>query len=198
MDLLVLKRISKCCIKQGMKRAIIIHGWKEEPTGQWLPWLGESLQNLGWDVELPAMPGQSFPELNVWMNILASLKPDKNTLLIGHSLANSLIMKYLEKADTEILGAILVAAWDWLMEDVKDEHKTFFENGFNYKTIKSKNVKKFIINSTNDPWIDIDRSRPLADKIGANFISIKNAGHFMARDGYADFPQLLEVIKNEF
>jgi len=128
-----------------MKRAIIIHGWQEKPQGQWLPWVGKKLEEKGWKVQIPEMPNTNLPKMNEWMDTLVSLSPDKNTILIGHSLANALILKYLEKTKTKIKGVVMVAAWDWLMDDVKEEHKTFFENGFDYKKSIAKIHKLLLL-----------------------------------------------------
>ncbi len=181
-----------------MKRAIIIHGWEETPQAQWYPWVGQQLQKKGWRVEIPQMPNTKNPNLNEWMGTLISFKPDENTVLIGHSLSNALILKYIEKPETLVKGAVMVAAWDWLMEDVKEFHHTFFETGFDYAAIKGKNVPLVLVNSTNDPWIDFERSKLLAPKINAQFIGVANAGHFMEKNGYKEFPQLVEVIEREF
>ncbi len=105
------------------------------------------------------------------------------------------ILKYLEKPEMPVKGAVMVAAWDWLLEEVREFHHTFFETGFDYVAIKRKGVPLVIVNSTNDPWIDFKRSTLLAPKIGAQFISIPNAGHFMEKNGYKEFPQLVEVIE---
>ena len=181
-----------------MKRAIIIHGWEETPQGQWLPWVGEKLQEKGWKVTIPEMPHTKNPKLNEWMETLISLSPDENTVLIGHSLSNALILKYIEKPETNIKGAVMVAAWDWLMEDVKEFHQTLFETGFEYEKIKQKHIPLVIINSTTDPWIDFERSKRMANKLNAQFIPIENAGHFMEKDGYTEFPQLISIIEEGF
>src|SRR3989338_6754660 len=180
-----------------MKRAIIIHGWEEKPGGQWLPWVGKQLQEKGWSVEIPEMPNTKTPKLDEWMDKLVSFTPDENTILVGHSLANALILKYLEKPEAEIKGAAMVAAWDWLMEDVKEFHQTFFETGFDYEKLKQKDIPLIIVNSTTDPWIDLERSKKMADKLNTKFILIENAGHFMEKDGYKEFPQLVKIIEEE-
>ncbi len=181
-----------------MNHAIIIHGWEGTPKNEWLPWVGTKLQEKGWKVETPEMPKTKNPKLNEWMEKLESLSPDEHTILIGHSLANALILKYLEKPKTKVKGAVMVAAWDWLMEDVKEFHQTFFETGFDYEAIKKKNLPFIIINSTTDPWIDIEQSKKMTEKFNAKFVTIENAGHFMERDGYKEFPQLVKIIEEEF
>jgi predicted alpha/beta hydrolase family esterase len=178
-----------------MKRAIIIHGWEDNSHGHWIPWVKEELEKKGFLVVTPDMPNTKNPTLTQWMETLESLQPDKDTLLIGHSLSNALILKYLEKPSTSIKGAFLVAAWDWLMEDIREFHITFFENGFDYKIIKQTNVPITIINSTTDPWIDFEKSKLLAEKIGATFVPIENAGHFTVRDGFTAFPTLVDLIE---
>ena len=110
-----------------MNKAIIIHGWEESPSGHWYPWLGKKLEEEGWQVDIPEMPNTKNPKLNQWMDKLLSFSPDNNTLLIGRSLANALIMKYLENSENKAKGAVMVAAWDWLMEDVKEFHQTFLK-----------------------------------------------------------------------
>ncbi len=178
-----------------MRNAIIIHGWEETPNGQWLPWLKEKLESLGWNVEVPEMPNTKEPKLNEWMDTLLSLSPEKNTVLIGHSLSNALILKYLERPETKIKSVIMVAAWDWLIEDVKKFHQTFFQNGFAYEAIKKKQIPIAIVNSTTDPWINFERSKELATKLNAKFIAVENAGHFMAKDGYTEFPLLVNLLE---
>jgi hypothetical protein len=178
-----------------MKRAILIHGWEENPNGQWLPWLKEKLESDGWKVEVPEMPNTKKPTLSEWMKTLTSLSPDENTVLIGHSLANALILKYVEQTNTKLRASFCVAAWDWLLEAVREFHITFFENGFDYERIKEKRIPITIINSTTDPWIDFERSKLLARKLDSIFLPVENAGHFMSKDGYTEFPLLLSLIK---
>ena len=181
-----------------MKRIILIHGWEKTPQEQWFPWVREKLTQDGYLVEAPEMPNTNTPKLDEWMDKLILLSPDADTVIIGHSLANALILKYLERSNTKIKGAIMVAAWDWLLEDVKEFHHTFFETDFDYEKIAQKDIPITIINSTTDPWIDFERSKKLATKINAKFISVENAGHFMERDGYKEFPQLIEIIKTKY
>lgn len=176
-----------------MKNAIIIHGWDQKPTDEWLPWLADELRNRGWEVELPLMPNAAMPKLSEWMEVLLNLKPNADTVLVGHSLSNSLILKYMEKAEAKLKSAYLVAAWDYLLPSLKDEHLSFFENGFDYEAIKSK-APITILQSTNDPYLDFDKAKELASKVNATFIPIENAGHFQTKSGYSKFPRLLDLI----
>ncbi len=181
-----------------MKRAIIVHGWRGKPTDNWFPWLKEELIKSGYKAETPQMPNSDNPALNEWLDTLLSLEPDEDTLLIGHSLSNSLILRYLERPDSRAKGAVLVAVWDWLIEDLREYHQTFFEKDFDYDLIKSKKLPIIIVNSSNDPYIDFKRSKNLPHKLNAKFIAVENAGHFNTKSGYIKFPQLLDLIKTDF
>ncbi len=149
-------------------------------------------------VKTPEMPNTKTPKLDEWLQTLTALEPDEDTVLIGHSLGNTLILKYLENPAAQIKGAILVAAWDWLMEELREFHETFFTTGFDYPKIKAKNLSLTVVNSTTDPWIDFEKSKALAVKINGEFIAIPNAGHFMAKDGYTEFPELIQIIEKKF
>ena len=176
-----------------MKRAIIIHGWDQRPDQEWLPWLYHELVKRGWRTDLPTMPNAPMPKLSQWLDTLKSLAPDKQTVLIGHSLANALIMKYLE--DNTVGAAVMVAVWDYLHPDLVKEHGSFFENGFDYEKIKTCDVPITIIQSKNDPYLDFKKAEKLAEKLNAKFIPIAKAGHFCSRDGYSTFPKLLSVVE---
>jgi predicted alpha/beta hydrolase family esterase len=178
-----------------MKNVIILHGWDQKPNQEWLPWLAKELEKQGYQVHLPTLPSTESPKLHQWLSTLKSLNPDKYTLLIGHSLACALILKYLEKPHAQAKAAILVAAWDYLIKDIAEHQDTFFKSGFNYTKIKEKNIPITILQSTNDPYLDFNKARQLASKINAKFIPVPNAGHFMSRDGYKAFPLLLEIAQ---
>ena len=140
------------------------------------------------------MPNSPMPKLNEWMSKLLSLVPDEETILVGHSLANALILKYMEREHALLHGAFLVAAWDYQLPDLLEEHGTFFKSGFNYQAIKKKNVPITIFQSTNDPYLDYDKAVQLASKIGATLIKVENAGHFGEKSGYKQFPDLLQLM----
>jgi len=178
-----------------MKMAIIINGWDQRPDQEWLPWLAEELSKKGWAVELPAMPNSQMPKLEEWMDKLIALVPNANTVLIGHSLANALILKYMERKDILLKATFLVAAWDYQLPDLLEEHGTFFKEGFDYQAIKAKNIPITIFQSTNDPYLDFSKGKQLAKKIGATFIAVENAGHFGEKSGYKQFPDLLKLVE---
>jgi len=79
-----------------------------------------------------------MPKLEEWMDKLIALVPNANTVLIGHSLANALILKYMERKDILLKAAFLVAAWDYQLPDLLEEHGTFLKRVLIIKPLKLK------------------------------------------------------------
>ena len=98
-----------------MKRAFLIHGWEGNPGNNWFPWLKKSLEENGFQVVAPEMPGTDTPVKAIWLKTLQDLisNPDKDTYLIGHSMGCQAIQRYLETLpDGAVVGgAVLVAGW---------------------------------------------------------------------------------------
>jgi len=69
-----------------MKRAIIIHAWESTPEEHWYLEEKKLLEEKGYTVEIPKMPGERWPKLDEWLKVIEALKPDEDTVMIGHSL----------------------------------------------------------------------------------------------------------------
>ena len=73
--------------------------------------------------------------------------------------------------------------------------RTFYQHEFNWQQIKA-NCKEFkIIHSENDPYLKLDQSEILAQKLGVQVLVVPGAGHFNQSAGYTQFELLLEEIK---
>ena len=97
------------------KRVFIIHGWESSPESNWFPWAKRELEKLGYEVTVPVMPTPMFPKKEEWVEYIKKLvrAPDKEMLLMGHSLGVIAILRYLESLENEerINKAILVAGF---------------------------------------------------------------------------------------
>ena len=70
------------------------------------------LEDKGYSVEVPEMPDTYHPKIDEWVNKLKEVvgTPDKDTILVGHSIGCQTIMRYLESVD-EIGGVVFVAGF---------------------------------------------------------------------------------------
>lgn len=79
-------------------------------------------------------------------------------------------------------------------EGYKGELVSFFENSVNWENIR-KHCSKFVaINSKDDPWVGIDNSELFKRKLNAETVVHENRGHYNAKDGVREFPELLELV----
>ncbi len=179
------------------KRVYIIHGWGGSPEGNWFPWLKKELEKIDIKVEVLPMPHSDNPILSEWLDTLKNAidKPDENVYLIGHSLGPITIVRYLETLGKgeKIGGAVFIAGFP---ESVGiEETKTFFETPVDYEKVKSSADKFVAINSDNDPYVPIKMGELLRDKLGAELIIMKNAGHINKASGYAELSIVFEKLK---
>ena len=96
------------------QRAFIIHGYLGRPDEAWQPWLRAELEKRGFIVQLPAMPHPDRPTIPEWVGFIAQLvgEPDRETVLIGHSLGCQAVLRYLEtlgEAGKSVQKTVLVA-----------------------------------------------------------------------------------------
>lgn len=176
----------------------IIHGSLGNPNSQWFPWLKKELEKLGHEVIAPQFP---VPDQNLskWMNTIKPyLDNSKNEeiIFVGHSIGPSFILSILEnyKAKAAFLvagfygGPLGLAKYDTI-------NKTFSDKEFNFEKIK-ENCKNFVsFASDNDPYVPLERSKQLAEKLDSKLIVIPGAEHFQDKSGYIEFHELLEEIK---
>lgn len=124
-------------------------------------------------------------------------KINEEPVLIGHSLGAAFILDYLEQTNKKIKTAFLVAGFHKLINNEFDElNKTFVGKGFNWEKIKKNCKKFFVVASDNDPYIPLEVNKELAEILDAELIVIHNGGHLNKKAGFDNFPQLLELIKN--
>jgi len=184
-----------------MKRAIIIHCWEGYPEYCWYQRTKKELEAKGFKVDVPLMPNTDNPQLSEWLPHLKKIigKPDENLYLIGHSLGNPTIFRYLEtlRYTETIGGAVLVAGYS---DDLGfKELSNFFRTPINFKNIK-KHCKKFVaIHSDNDPYVSLSYGEEIKNKLGAELIIKHNMGHFSgAIESEKSCTSLPDVAKSLF
>jgi len=181
------------------KRIILIHGWEGSPRGNWFPWLANELEKLGHQVCAPQMPNANHPKMAEWIEYLKKIigPADENVFLVGHSLGVIAILRYLEslKDDKIVGGAVLVSGFAENVPVGIGELDNFFETPLDYDKIKGSAKHFIVINSDDDPYVPLENGKILQDNLDAEFTMITEGGHLMARDGFREFPFLLEQIE---
>ena len=169
-----------------MKKVIIIHGWESNPFEHlWYQEEKQSLEKEGYIVFTPQMPGESFVKEEEWVKTIKDIKPDEETILIGHSLGVPAILRYLEVVEKPVNKVILVAGFasPLVLNYPNEEYpRKFVERPFIWDKIR-KMAKEFIIfNQDHDQWVPFEKGTELADNLDGKLIKVNGTDHFDKMD----------------
>lgn len=176
-----------------MKKALFLHAWYATPKSDWYPWLNTELQKKGYEVwmpEIPTMPTKS-PDMETMLKFLIEKNfIDDNTVVIGHSLGSVLALRLAERVKFD--KGILLAAWDY--NDLTPEHQSFWPNMMNHELVKKNVVGWVALISENDPYVTKFIAHEMADRLSAKAVDVGAKGHFLAKDGVLEVPEILEYL----
>jgi hypothetical protein len=186
------------------KRIIIVHGWGGSPSSDWIGWATEAFREKGYEVIAPEMPDTNNPIIKKWVGHLKSVVGivDENTYFIGHSIGCQAIIRFLETVDAKVGGAIFVAGWFDLTNQSEEEKiiaKPWIETPIGYMKVKENLVRSVAVLSDNDPYVSYEETkRDFETRLGAEVITIHEAGHMTSGDSFSTFPQLLDIFESRF
>jgi len=175
---------------QTKKRILVMHGWNSNGTEYWFSDVKDYFEPKGFEVVIPELPGNYFPDFNGWISAVTSFLPTIDDIIIGHSLGGATIMKYLEEAKCPVGHTILAAT---PMDSMGfNQIDNFFETGFDFATIKKNAGKINLIYEEDDPIVPLEHGKTLAHKLGAPIEIIPGGLHLYKLD-----MRLLEKMINE-
>ena len=179
-----------------MKKAILVHGWGGHPEIYWFPWLKKELEASGYEVAVPQMPNPDFPNQSEWVKEIASAvgAPSKDLYFITHSLGSVATLRYIETlSENESIGGVVMVCGFTEPIGYKEPDQ-FLETPVNYEKIKHVARKMVAINSDNDPYVSMRHAEVLRDKLGAELIVMRNAGHINKDSGFLQLPEAVEAL----
>ena len=182
-----------------MRNAIIIHGTEGYPEENWFPWLKKELEQQGYKVSVPQFPSPPVvpAKISEWFDVLKDYEINQDTLLIGHSLGGVFTLRILEKLEHTVKGAFFVGT-PVGVKPIKFYDRDVAFCGFDFDWYKiRKNAERFVaFQSDDDPYVGLENGEKLAEELGIVLNFVPNSGHFNAKAGYTEFPDLLkEIIK---
>lgn len=184
----------------SITKAFIIHGTGGSPQGNWFPWLKAELEKLKIHVFIPQLPTGEKQSLSSWMTEFQiwGNGADEDAIMVGHSLGGAFILNFLEKSNSTVAAAFLVAPFIGKLNlpDFDSLIGTFTEKEFNWNRIRSRCKEFFIYSSDNDPYVPLEKGEYLSRKLHSKFRIIRNAGHINADYGYTRFEPLLNDIRH--
>ncbi len=178
---------------------ILMHGKNTNPTKKWYPWLKSEMQKNNIEFHAPFLPKAEDPEINEWLAELDKIKPNENSILIGHSRGGVAILRWLEiqPEDFRVKKVVLVGTNSGYSEKMNktENNKGFYsKEGFDFSKIKSHCDNFVVLHSEDDEWVPFSAGEENAKGLDAKFLKFKDRGHFGSKLPKQEIPELLDEI----
>lgn len=184
------------------KRAVILHGLQSTSASNWFQWLKAQLEQRGYEVWVPDLPGADHPVASKWANYLLKSSWDfRESLVIGHSAGAvaALALAQMLPPGVRLKGEVLVSAFNAVgpyneyYNDLKDLHDVPFD----FAKIQSVVDELVFVHGNDDPWAPFADGKDLAAKTGGSFVAVPGGQHFSRslNPAYVEFPLLLDVLE---
>lgn len=186
-----------------MKNALILHGTQGGSNDNWHPWLKKELENKGYKVWLPDLPGAEHPDLKRYLRFIFSNKEwefNSESVIIGHSSGAVATLAILNELQDKISinTCILVSVFEKNSPGGKwSPNKDLFNYKFDLQHIKNKVRDLVFIISDNDPYCTVEYVKKLGSSLGGKVIVTHGDGHFSVASGgekYKKFPLIKKFL----
>ncbi|MCG9513814.1 alpha/beta hydrolase [Acinetobacter pittii] len=183
--------------EKNMRQIFVLHGYSASIDDHWFLDLKHQIEDEHTTVTLIPFPDSENPDVEAWQKVLDQQIPsvDENTYFVAHSLGVITLLHFLQRHQYQNIGGmILVSGFSGFISDssVLNSYITKSKVDTNdFKGIK----KKLVYLSDNDDLVPPKLTIELAKEIDAPYITVPNGGHFLGREGYTKFPQLVDSLK---
>lgn len=183
--------------EKSMRQIFVLHGYSASIDDHWFLDLKHQIEDEHTTVTLIPFPDSENPDVNAWQKVLDQQVPkvDENTYFVAHSLGVITLLHFLQRHDYQKIGGmILVSGFSGPISDFSPLDAYITKSKVNtdyFKDIK----KKLVYLSDNDDLVPPKLTIQLAKEIDASYITVPNGGHFLGREGYTSFPQVVNSLK---
>ncbi len=182
-----------------LNKALILHGTNSSSKGNWFPWTQAQLENLGYQVWAPDLPGAERPNIEQYNKFLLSDGWNFNgNLMVGHSSGSVAILGLLQALPETVKAGTVILIGTFRGSLGRDDLKGV-DIEFDYEKIKQRAEKFLVIHSDNDPYCPLEGAQWIAKKLDAEFILLPGQAHFSRHQmkKFSEFPKLIEIIKQK-
>lgn len=184
----------------AVKTAIILHGTKGSPEGNWFRWLEQELKARGYTVWLPDLPHAEQPSLAEWAAFVWAECPfviDQKTLIVGHSSGAILALIVAQQSFAAVGAVVAVSVFhdnslEW------EPNNRLFDIAFDWVKIRQRATQLLFVHSDDDPYVPLEQAQYVAEscKPSADLVIVPGQGHFNLEMSpeYARFPRLIELM----
>ena len=132
------------------------------------------------------------PDATEWVDTLDAAIRDcaEPPLLIAHSTACCMVVRWAAQHATPVRGALLVAP-----SDTEAPSYPAGPTGFQPMPLQRLEFPAIVVASSDDPYLDIGRARQFAQSWGAQIVEIGAHGHINGESGLGDWPEGLMLAR---
>ncbi|MFW2097578.1 RBBP9/YdeN family alpha/beta hydrolase [Acinetobacter sp. ULE_I057] len=181
-----------------MKKVFIVHSYKDSPEQHWYPWLKQQVLAIGHTCEIIHLEHAEQPRYEVWKhNITQQIKSlNEDTIIVAHGLGGIATLDFLS---SEILGRklgalFLVAGFSKNLSVVPELNSFLQQAEVDDALLRMNILNRFVFFSNNDPFVPAPISIQQGYSLNSQMIEVKDAGHFMAAEGYTRLNVLWEKL----
>lgn len=183
-----------------MNNYFIIHGSFGSPFSNWFIWLQNYISSNNKEVYVPQFPtGIGMQNYDNWNKLLKYYLElgliNKNTTIIGHSIAPIFICKFLIENKVKVKKLIFVCGFNnyfGINKEYDEVNKTMYID--NIEKVKEYSDDIICFYSDNDPYVKYEIEKDFANKIATKQVYIPNAGHINSESGYDKFEKIINYI----
>lgn len=187
------------------KRATILHGTDNKLTDHWLPWAKQLFEDAGYDVFMPLLPDNKFPNKDTYDTFLRESGWEfKDNVLVGYSSGattalNLLMSDWFPHVKVVVLVGTflnekLVTSASWY---VPGQFDNLFLPAYKPEVIKQKADKFYFVHGSDDPCCDINDARQLCDALGGTFVTVTDGKHLSASSNTTALPDMEQTLRRD-
>lgn len=159
-----------------MKNALILLGTDSGPESNWFPWLKKKLEQSGYEVWVPQLPGADYPEMKKYREFIfgGDFQFVPETVVVGHNSGAVAALSLLEAlpSDKRIDTAVMVGVYR------PERHSYSSREPILTDKVVGKAKRFVFVHSDNDPYCPLDDAKYYADKTNAELFMIPDQDHF--------------------
>lgn len=194
----VLSGCSSPSTQQPNRHIYIVHGYGASPSEHWFAWLKTEMEKTGATVSIINLPTPDDPQPQAWQRALETqvTSLDNNTYFVAHSLGSITLLRFLEKqpSNAPIGGYILVSGFNQRLPTLPPLDR-FIKPDIDYGKLVQSASRRVVIAAPDDSVVPYRFSQALATSLDARFITVEQGNHFLASDGFTEFPQVLAELQ---
>lgn len=185
------------------RNVILIHGINGIP--KMFEWLKSRLEDEGIDVIMPSFPPQEGTIYEDWEKIFDQYIDSIQTgsIVVCHSIGNEFLIRYFAEKNYKVRTYIGLAGFaKTYYNEGKDVLNTavekFLVNDNQIELFKKSTSRRYAIYSDDDHIVPFEVLEEYPKQIGAKPILIRGIGHMGKKSGLEEFPELFDLVKEEF